>query len=156
MIGMTAMHHKNITGCQEKGGAKFRAWSVSPQGLLCSLLSAKKRRFAAQNHKETEGLGCLLGICPEFARNLPGICSEFARNSLGKRPRPAMRETLQKGLSFNLRGVAFMTALAVLTIFGGSGEHLALPLLVLQNTGQSGGFGGCSSYGGFGHDGYPA
>ena len=42
--------------------------------------------------------------------------------------------------------------------FGGSGKHLALPLLVLQNTVPRGshdgfdGFGGC---GGFGHDGYP-
>ena len=39
--------------------------------------------------------------------------------------------------------------------FGGSGEHLALLLLVLQNTvrrGDCDGFGGC---GGFGHEGYP-
>ena len=53
-----------------------------------------------------------------------------------------------------LRGVAFMTVLTV----GGSGEHLALLLLVLQNTVPRddrdgfGGFGGC---GGFGRDGYP-
>ena len=37
--------------------------------------------------------------------------------------------------------------------FGGSGEHLALLSLVLQNTGQRGnGFGG---FDGFGRDGYP-
>ena len=55
------------------------------------------RRFVAQNDKEIEGLGCLLGACPEFAWNLHGtrsslgICSEFTR----KRPGPAMRGTLQ-------------------------------------------------------------
>ena len=40
----------------------------------------QKRRFAAQSDKEIEGLGCLLGICPEFARNLLGT-----RSSLGIR-----------------------------------------------------------------------
>ena len=42
--------------------------------------------------------------------------------------------------------------------FGGSGEHLALFLLVLQNSGQRGnrdGFDGFGGYGGFGRDGYP-
>ena len=42
--------------------------------------------------------------------------------------------------------------------FGVSGEHLALLLLVLQNTVPRGirdGFGGFSGCGGFGHDGYP-
>ena len=61
---------------------------------------------------------------------------------------PNCQENGKGGLS--LRGVAFMTVLAVLT-----GEHLALLSLVLQNTGQRGnrdGFGGC---GGFGRDGYP-
>ena len=53
-----------------------------------------------------------------------------------------------------------MTVLAVLTVFGGSGEHLALLLLVLQNTvprdDRDGfdGFGGFGSCGGFGRDGY--
>ena len=62
------------------------------------------------------------------------------------------------GLS--LRGVAFMTVLAVFDGFGGSGEHLALLLLALQNTGQRGnrdgfdGFGGYGGCGGFGRDGY--
>ena len=65
------------------------------------LVLSQPRRLIAQNGKEIEGLGCLLGICPEFARNLPGICSElrvrleFAQNSLGKRPGSAMRGTLQ-------------------------------------------------------------
>ena len=52
----------------------------------------------AQNDKEIGGLGCLLGIRPEFARNLLGVRSEFARNSLGKQPGPAMRGTLQTGM----------------------------------------------------------
>ena len=42
--------------------------------------------------------------------------------------------------------------------FGGSGEHLALLLLVLQNTvprGSRDGFGGFGGCGGFGRDGYP-
>ena len=62
---------------------------------------------------------------------------------------------MEKGGS-SLRGVAFMTVLAVLTVFGGSGEHLALLLLALQNTVPRdgfdgfGGFGGC---GGFGQEG---
>ena len=42
------------------------------------LAVSKKRSFAGQNDKEIEGLGRLLGICPEFARN-----SELARNLLG-------------------------------------------------------------------------
>ena len=61
------------------------------------LVVSQPRRFVAQNDREIEGLGCLLGICPEFAPNLPGICglrSEFARNSLRKRLGPAMRGTL--------------------------------------------------------------
>ena len=52
--------------------------------------------------------------------------------------------TEKEGLG--LRGVAFMTVLAVLTGFGGSGERLALLLLVLQNTvprKDCDGFGGC-------------
>ena len=44
-----------------------------------------------------------------------------------------------------------MTVLAVLTVLA-AGEHLALLLQVLQNTGQSDDFGG---FGGFGRDGYP-
>ena len=39
-----------------------------------------------------------------------------------------------------------------------SGERIAFPLLVLQNTGQSGNrddFDGFGGYGGFGRDGYP-
>ena len=60
-------------------GAEFCAWSVSPQGLMRSVVSQP----IAQNDKEIEGLGCLLGICPELARN-----------SLGKRLGPAMRGTL--------------------------------------------------------------
>ena len=54
-----------------------------------------------------------------------------------------------------------MTVLAVLTGFGGSGEHFTLVVLVLENTTQKGthdgfnAFGGCGGYGGFGHDGYP-
>ena len=42
--------------------------------------------------------------------------------------------------------------------FGGSGKHLVLLLLVLQNTvprGSHGGFDGFGGCGGFGHDGYP-
>ena len=60
------------------------------------------------------------------------------------------------GLS--LRGVAFMTVLAVLTVFGGSAKHLALLLLLLENTvprGSRDGFGGFGGCGGFGRDGCP-
>ena len=42
--------------------------------------------------------------------------------------------------------------------FGGSGKHLALLLLLLQNTvprGSRDGFGGFGGCGGFGRDGYP-
>ena len=39
------------------------------------LVVSQPRRFIAQNDKEIEGLGCLLGICPEF------VCSEFARKT---------------------------------------------------------------------------
>ena len=42
--------------------------------------------------------------------------------------------------------------------FAGSGEHLALLLLVLQSTAPRGnhdGFGGFGGCGGFGHDGFP-
>ena len=42
------------------------------------LLVSQPRRFVAQNDKEIEGLGCLPGICSEFARNSLGI-----RNLLG-------------------------------------------------------------------------
>ena len=51
------------------------------------LVVSQPRRFVTQKNKEIEGLRCLLGICPEFARNLPGIArnSEFARNLLGIR-----------------------------------------------------------------------
>ena len=59
----------------------------------------------------------------------------------------------KRGLS--LRGVAFMTVLAVLMGFGGSGEHLALFLLVPQNTRQRGNRGGFGGFGGYAHDGYP-
>ena len=47
-----------------------------------------------------------------------------------------------------LRGVAFMTVLAVLTGFGGSGTRLALLSLILQNTGQRGNHEGFDSFGG--------
>ena len=51
-----------------------------------------------------------------------------------------------------------MTVLAVFDGFGGSGEHLALLLLVPQNTvarDDHDGFGGCGGCGSFGRDGYP-
>ena len=73
------------------------------------LAVSQRRRFAAQNDKEIEGLGRLFGICSEFARNLPGICSElgvrseFARKSLRKRPGPAMRGTLHWSWRFMQR-----------------------------------------------------
>ena len=61
------------------------------------------------------------------------------------------------GLS--LRGVAFMTdGFGGFDGFGCSGEHLALLLLVLQNTvprGGRDGFGGFGGCGGFSGDGYP-
>ena len=41
-------------------------------------VASQPRRFVAQVDKEIEGLGCLLGICPEFAWN-----SEFTRKSSG-------------------------------------------------------------------------
>ena len=49
-----------------------------------------------------------------------------------------------------------MTVLAVLTVSAGSGEHLALLLIILQNTvprGNHDGLGGFSGCGGFGRDG---
>ena len=52
----------------------------TPRAIVFLVVS-QQRRFAAQNDKETEGLGCLLGICPEFARNLPGVCSELGVRS---------------------------------------------------------------------------
>ena len=64
-----------------------------------------------------------------------------------------IRMTEKPGLS--LRGVAFMTG------FGGSGEHLALLLLVLHNTVPRGDFQGSDTFfsfgccGGFGCDVYP-
>ena len=64
------------------------------------LVVSQPRRFVVQNDKEIERVGCLLGICPEFARNCPEFArnSEFARNLLGIRsengPGPAMRGTL--------------------------------------------------------------
>ena len=51
-----------------------------------------------------------------------------------------------------------MTVLAVLMAFGGSGEHLALLLLVLQDKRQRGNRDGLDGFGGFGgcgRDGYP-
>ena len=51
-----------------------------------------------------------------------------------------------------------MTVLAVLTVFGGSEEHLALLLLVLQNTvprDDRDSFDGFGGFGGSGRDGYP-
>ena len=51
-----------------------------------------------------------------------------------------------------------MKVLAVLTVFCGPGKHLALLLLVLQNTvprGSLDGFGGFGGCGGFGRDAYP-
>ena len=72
--------------------AKFRAWSVSPQGLMCSLLSANQ---GDSLHRMTrKGLGCFPGVCPEFRSD---FALEFARNSLGKRSGPAMRGTLHPG-----------------------------------------------------------
>ena len=66
--------------------AKSRAWSVSPQGLMCSLLSANQGDSLYRMRGEYGGVwdACsecarnLLRICPEFARK-----SEFAQNSLG-------------------------------------------------------------------------
>ena len=52
-----------------------------------------------------------------------------------------------------------MTVLAVLTVLSGSGKHLALLLLLLQNTvprGSRDGFGGFAGCGGFSGDGYPS
>ena len=46
----------------------------------------------------------------------------------------------------------------VLTVLGGSGKHLVLLLVVLQNTvprGSRDGFGGFGGSAGFGRDGYP-
>ena len=52
----------------------------------------------------------------------------------------------EKGVKF--KGVAFMTVSAVLDGFGGFREHLALLLLVLQNTGRRGSFDGFDGFGG--------
>ena len=71
-----------------------RMVSFTPRADVFVLVS-KSRRFVAQNDKEIEGLGCLPGICSEFAWNLLGIRSEFVRNSFGKRLGPAMHGTLQ-------------------------------------------------------------
>ena len=59
------------------GIAKFRAWSVSPQGVTCSLLSANQGFLL---HRMTRKYRVWDG-CSEFAWNLLGICLEFARNS---------------------------------------------------------------------------
>ena len=68
-----------------------------------------------------------------------------------------MRDFIQddgKG-GLSLRGGCLHDGFGGFDGLGGSGEHLALLSLVLQNTAQRGnrdGFGGC---GGFGRDGYP-
>ena len=60
-----------------------------------------------------------------------------------------------------LRGVAFMTGFGGFDGFGGSGTHLVLHLVILQNIVPRGsrdgfdGFGGFGGCGGFGCDGYP-
>ena len=48
-----------------------------------------------------------------------------------------------------------MTVLAGFDGFGGSGERVALLLLVLRNTAQRGNRSGFDGHGGFLHDGYP-
>ena len=66
-----------------------------------------------------------------------------------------MDQDVGKG-GLSLRGVAFVRC--GFDRFGGSGEHLALLLLVLQNKEQRGNryeFWRFVGYGGFGHDGYP-
>ena len=87
--------------------SEFRAWSGFAPRASAFPAVGQPRRFVAENHKEIEGLGCLLRLCPgAFTRNLPGICSElgvrseFARNALRKRPRPAMRGNLQRHFFF--------------------------------------------------------
>ena len=53
------------------------------------------------------------------------------------------------------RGVAAGSLHGGFDGFGGSGEHLTLRLLVLQNAAQLGNRGGFGGHGGFSHDGYP-
>ena len=63
------------------GEMKVSTSTIAP--LFATMaLTAKKGDSLHRMRRNIEGLGCLLGICPEFARNLPEICSdsEFARN----------------------------------------------------------------------------
>ena len=62
----------------------------------------------------------------------------------------ALFQDVGKG-RLSLRGVAVMTVLAVWTVsnIGGSGEHLALLLLVLQYTGQRSNRDGFDGFGGY-------
>ena len=70
----------------------------------------------------------------------------------GKGPRQKFRMTEKGGLS--LRGDSLHDGFGGFDDFGGSGEHLALRSLVLQNTGQRGNIDGFDGFGGFGGDGY--
>ena len=85
------------------------------------------------------------------------------RQTLKKiRTLPSLRITEKGGGGLSLTGGGLHDGFGGFDGFGGSGEHLALLLLVLQNAAQWGnrggfdGFGGFSGQGNFSHNGYPA
>ena len=59
---------KKSIGWRVRDTAKFRAWSVSTQRLMRSLLSANPADSLHRIARDQRGLGCLLGFCLEFAR----------------------------------------------------------------------------------------
>ena len=96
-----------------------------------------------------QGLRVDLPVQPVRAKYL-------CRHILGSSPQ-IFQDDGKRGVEF--KGGSLRDGFGGFDSFGGSGEHLALLLLVLQNTGQRGngfdGFGGCGGYGGCGRDGYP-
>ena len=78
------------------------------------------------------------------------------KHILSQSPTPFACTLIWKNLLQEHFGLIFGSL--VFDDFGGSGKHLTLLSLVLQNTGQRGncgGFGGFCGCGGFGRDGYP-
>ena len=57
-----------------KSSAKFHAWSVSPQALICVPCCQPTKEIRCTERQENRGVW---HASPEFARNLPGILSEL-------------------------------------------------------------------------------